>query len=196
MTSVQQSYSINPEVGFAGQIAEPNSPMRIEQGVLHVPAAGTTPRPGYAVYYDTGNNAWALPTNAATSLRASGILTYRADGVANNSDISWSLKTNSRFSSSPWAFAGWLLAVPLNAISRCIGTGATSNGILLARVTAVADMYTNPVEAMNSQAAADERHFQGRRRLWPRNLKRACRLAKEGNESCLTFLGATRKITK
>ena len=80
MTSVQQSYSINPDVGFAGQIAEPNSPMRIEQGILHVPAAGTTPRPGYAVYYDTGNNAWALPTNAATARQRYSHLPRRRGG--------------------------------------------------------------------------------------------------------------------
>ena len=52
MTTVQQSYSINPDVGYPGQIAEPNSPKRIEAGVMRVPAAGDTPRPGYAVYYD------------------------------------------------------------------------------------------------------------------------------------------------
>ena len=159
MTSIQQSYSINPDVGFAGQIAEPNSPMRIEQGILHVPAAGTTPRPGYAVYYDTGNNAWALPTNAATSLRASGILTYRADGVANNSNIL-------EFEDEQQIFVitmgvCWLVAGGATERHQQVHWDRSDfKWNTLARVTAVADMYTNPVEALNNQAVADEALFK------------------------------------
>ena len=83
MGRIQQNYAINPDVGFNGGLAEPNSPHRIEAGRLHVPAGATraNPRPGDALYYDTGQNAWAVPTDAAQSRIASGILTYRADTV-------------------------------------------------------------------------------------------------------------------
>ena len=157
--TLQSSYTINPAVGFPGQIAEPNSPHRVEAGSMRVPAAGDTPRPGYAVYYDTTNNAWALPSNAATSLRASGILTYRADVVAN--------------SSQQVTFAdGDEIFVVTMGILWLVAGGATERHQqlhwdrsdfkwnTLTRVTAVADMYTNPVECVNRQAVADEGLFK------------------------------------
>ena len=90
MSRVQQNYEVNPALGFAGSLAEPNSPHRIEAGVLNVPS-GTpdraNPRPGDALVYNATNSAWQVPTSAATSLRVAGILTYRADTVANASSI-------------------------------------------------------------------------------------------------------------
>ena len=41
--SVQQSYNINPLVGFPGLIAEPNSPQRVERGVINIPSGAVTP---------------------------------------------------------------------------------------------------------------------------------------------------------
>ena len=88
MSRVQQTYDVNPDIGFAGSLAEPNSPHRVEGGVLHVPAAATRmPRPGDELYYDTTENQWAIPTSAAQSLLVAGILSYRADTVANASSI-------------------------------------------------------------------------------------------------------------
>ena len=87
--SVQQSYSINPPVGFPGQIAEPNSPTRVERGTLQVPASATraNPRPGDHLYYNNTQNAWQVPTSAATQLQVGGILGYRADDVAASNDF-------------------------------------------------------------------------------------------------------------
>ena len=82
--TIQGNYSINPEVGFAGFIAEPNAPTYIKQGRLHI-ATGDgrqNPRPGDAVRWDSTNNAWRVPHNAATELLVSGVLTYRQDDVA------------------------------------------------------------------------------------------------------------------
>ena len=61
--SLQRTYQINPEVGFPGQIAEPNSPHRIEVGYLHVDtgAARANPRPGDSVFYNDGQDAWQVP---------------------------------------------------------------------------------------------------------------------------------------
>ena len=81
--TVQRSASVGFDRGFAGLIAEPNSPFRMEAGTLHVPSAATRmPRPGDALYYDTTQDEWAIPTTAAHSLIASGILSYRQDAVA------------------------------------------------------------------------------------------------------------------
>ena len=50
---IQSSYSINPPVGFPGTIAEPNSPTRVERGVLHIASGDNRAtggaRPGDAV---------------------------------------------------------------------------------------------------------------------------------------------------
>lgn len=87
---IQTTYAINPGRGFVGSIAEPNSPMRIESGVLELasgdPRASATPagaRPGDAVYYDNSANAWRVAHTAATLLLVEGILTFPSDTVAN-----------------------------------------------------------------------------------------------------------------
>ena len=88
MTSIQQSYSINPDVGFPGDLAQASGPHHYHSGVLVVPSAATrNPRPGDAVYYDTTNNGFAIPTTAAHLLLVSGILGYRKDAVQNAADI-------------------------------------------------------------------------------------------------------------
>ena len=38
---VQTQYSINPEVGFVGDIARPNEPFALDSGILSVPAGAT-----------------------------------------------------------------------------------------------------------------------------------------------------------
>ena len=139
--AVQSSYAVNPDVGFLGSLAEPNSPHRVEAGVLHVPsgAARANPRPGDSLYYDTTENAWACASTAAQSLSAAGILTYRADDVANvNSFVQYSdgdeieIATMGVF----WLIAGgaiersgqveWDIASPFdwNALSRQTGITA------------------------------------------------------------------------
>ena len=87
--ALQNNYSVQQRVGIAGLIAEPNSPFRMESGTLHVPTPGTSrnPRPGDALYYDTTENEWAIPTTAAQSLIVSGILSHRQDAVANDSGV-------------------------------------------------------------------------------------------------------------
>lgn len=88
MSRVQAAYSINPDVGFPGKLAEPNSPHRTEAGTLHVPSTATrNPRPGDALYYDTAQDQWAIPTSAAQSLLVVGFMTYRADVVQNESSV-------------------------------------------------------------------------------------------------------------
>ena len=88
MGRFQTGYDINPDIGFAGSIAEPNSPHRVEAGTLYVPSSATRiPRPGDALYYDTTQDQWAIPTSAAQSLLVAGILSYRADTVQNASSI-------------------------------------------------------------------------------------------------------------
>ena len=88
MSRIQQSYGVNPDLGFAGSLAEPNSPHRVEAGILNVPSGqARIPRPGDVLYYDTATNSWAIPTSTAQSLLVAGILSYRADAVQNASSI-------------------------------------------------------------------------------------------------------------
>ena len=81
--AIQLSYEINPEIGFVGDLARPNEPHSLDSGVLVVPAAATRmPRPGDALYYDTANDGFAIPTTAARRCMATvGILHYRRDAV-------------------------------------------------------------------------------------------------------------------
>ena len=53
--SLQRTYQINPDVGFPGQIAEPNSPHRIEAGRINIdlpPPHVPILRPGDSVFYN------------------------------------------------------------------------------------------------------------------------------------------------
>ena len=159
MTTVQQSYSINPDIGYPGQIAEPNSPTRVEAGTLFVPSAGDPPRPGYAVYFDTANDGWRLPNNAATTLRASGILTYRADVVASATSFV-------EFSDGEEVFVVtmgvvWLTAGGATERHQQIEWDRTDfKWNTVTRVSAIANMLTNPVESYNRQSVVDDGIFK------------------------------------
>lgn len=82
MGRVQRTYAINPDAGFIGDLAEPNSPHRIEVGELYL-ASGTL-RPGAMLTYDSTNNGWTVTQSVANAL---GFLTYRADRVQSAESI-------------------------------------------------------------------------------------------------------------
>lgn len=84
---LQRTYDINPDLGFPGALARPSEPHSLESGILHVPSAGRAPRPGDALYYDEGEGAFALPTDAAQDAAVCAILSYRADQVASADSI-------------------------------------------------------------------------------------------------------------
>lgn len=156
MPSVQQNYSINPERGFPGMIAEPNSPTRIEQGVLNVQSADTraNPRPGDSVYYDAANNSWRVARNAATQLLVGGILTYRGDTVAGSNSI------------VQFGDGDEIEIITMGVVFVTAG-GATERGDILvmqsddfkydntARVSAIANIHETPIVNFNRDAAAD-----------------------------------------
>ena len=159
--SLQRTYSINPDVGFRGQIAEPNSPHRIEAGRINIPAAATRqdPHPGDSVFYNTGDNAWQVPDNAANMLVVSGILTYRADAVQNvNSELI--------IADGDQIFVvtmGVVWVVYGDAAERGqqvtmeVGTGAAAFQYTVeTRVTAVADLFTHPMECYSGLAANNQ----------------------------------------
>jgi hypothetical protein len=80
--TVQTTYDVNPGRGFPGGLAEPSAPHFIDSGVLHVPTGQAhIPTAGDAVYWNTTENAFATPVDAASSVRATGILTFRKDIV-------------------------------------------------------------------------------------------------------------------
>ena len=87
MGRVQQNYNINPTTGFIGDLAEPSAPHLSDSGVIHVPTSGRKPRPGDAVYWNRTENAFSIPTDAATLRLVCGLLTYRKDQVASSTSV-------------------------------------------------------------------------------------------------------------
>ena len=161
MASLQQNYEINPPFGFVGQIAEPNSPNRVEKGVLHLAAADPRgvaaqdgARPGDSVYYDQTNDGWRVARSAATQLLVGGILGYRQDDIASADGIV--------------AFQdGDEIEVITMGVVWVVAGGASERGDIMvmqtddwkydntARVTSVATMYETPIVNYSRDATAD-----------------------------------------
>ena len=155
--TLQQSYNINPEVGFPGEIAEPNSPHRIEAGRLTVPsgATRTNPRPGDAVYYSTAQDAWQVPSNASDQLQVGGILTYRADAVASATNFT-------QFDDGDQIF------VVTMGVVWVIAGGSCDRGDIMVmqtddwkynattRVTAVTAIYETPIQKFDGDSADND----------------------------------------
>ena len=155
---VQITYQINPEVGFPGMLAEPNSPHRVERGVLNIVAsqARLTPRPGDAVFYNTGDNAWQVPDNAANRLAAEGILSYRQDDVG-DADSEIILTDGAEIEvitmGVVWVVAGAALERG-NQVSMQVGTGNDAfQYIGVTRATDVASIYAHPITCYSISAA-------------------------------------------
>ena len=158
MASIQQTYQINPAIGFPGELAEPNSPMRVEQGTLYLGATdgrfALGARPGDAVYYDRTNNGWRVAYDSSSQLAIEGILTYRADAVAGGSD-------EVRLMNGDQVF------VVTMGVVWIVAGGASERGAQLlmhfddwkydnlTRVTAVADIYRVPIQNFNTAPAVD-----------------------------------------
>ena len=158
--SVQLSYAINPDAGFQGLLAEPSSPHRTDSGVIQVGGSITrAPRPGDAVYYNTTENAFEVPTSGAQSLLVNGILTYRKDQVANADSI------------VEFADGDEVEIITVGVIWLTAG-GAVEYGNQVeyqrgdykwdakTRVTAIADILPFPVFSVNRFASADTNLFK------------------------------------
>ena len=153
--TVQTTYDINPGPGFAGSLAEPSAPHFIDSGVLHVPAGVTRfPTAGDALYWDTTENAFAVPTSAAQSIIATGILTYRRDTIqtqAGATEFVDGAEIEIALMGCFWVIAG--TAVEWGDTLSWDRTDYKWNN--LARVTAVAAMHTRPVEMASRMAGVD-----------------------------------------
>ena len=84
--AIQERYDRHQFPGFHGMIARANEACAIDTGQAQVPSAGANRgiRPGDVVYYDSGNNGFALPTNAAQLLLPAGIVLHDQGVVASN----------------------------------------------------------------------------------------------------------------
>ena len=153
---IQDSYSINPDRGFPGTIAEPNSPTRVERGVLHVDtgAARANPRPGDSLFYNNGQDAWQVPITGADQLSVTGILTYPADTVANAASF------------VQFSQGDEIEVITMGVVWVIAGGGSERGDILVmqvddwkynntARVTAVADMHEMPIQNFSTDAVVD-----------------------------------------
>ena len=152
--AVQSSYSIYPERGFPGSLARPSEPHALDGGGAYVPAAATRkPRPGDAVYYDTTNNGFAIPTTAAQLLLVSGILSYRADTVQTTASI----VEFSNGDEVEVAIFGtfWVVAGSAMEYGQIIGWDLTDFAWDPdARVTTVATIVPNPIVCVSRTAVA------------------------------------------
>ena len=70
--------------GYPGMIARANEACAIDTGQAQVPSASANRgiRPGDVVYYDSGNNGFALPTNATHVAEPAGIVLHDQGIVA------------------------------------------------------------------------------------------------------------------
>ena len=84
---VQTVYSVNPTVGYVGDIARPGEPFATDSGLLSVAGAIITePTPGMGVYWDNTVDRFRVADSAASRLLICGILHYRKDDVQDASD--------------------------------------------------------------------------------------------------------------
>lgn len=74
--TIQSAYRKHEQAGWPGGLVRPNEPHAFHRGKVYVPSNGRKPQPGDPVYYDAARNAYALPTNAATSAQVIGIVSY------------------------------------------------------------------------------------------------------------------------
>ncbi len=74
--SIQRQYNRYQQLGIVGALARPNSPHIVERGQV-----GVEVRPGEGVYYDASTNRWIKPTNTATRLLVTGIVTFEQGTV-------------------------------------------------------------------------------------------------------------------
>ena len=153
---VQRSYSINPPVGFPGTIAEPNSPTRVERGVLHIGASDGRDtggaRPGDALFWDTTNDAWRVAHDGGSVRSVAGFLSYPADTVANASSI------------VTFASGAEIEIVTMGVVWVVAGGNVERHNFLefqqgdykydnLARQTAIANLHTNPIECYSTSGS-------------------------------------------
>ena len=74
--TIQIGFRYHEQEGWPGLVSRPKEPHFFHQGQIYVPAGGRAPQPGDPVYYDTTQNAYALPTTAAQVLQIIGVIGY------------------------------------------------------------------------------------------------------------------------
>jgi len=83
MPSIQQSYSIYPDIGYVGVLARPTEPHATASGLINVPSSlARAPQPGDALWYDSSSNRFRVPETDAHLKNVCAILGYRMDTVA------------------------------------------------------------------------------------------------------------------
>ena len=153
--TVQSTYEINPDTGFIGDLAEPSAPHHVDSGVIHVPAAATRiPRPGDPVYYDTTENAFAIPTTQAQTIAAFGVLTYRKDQVA-NADSFVEFADEDEVEVLDFGTIWVELGSAAEYGQQISWNRADFKWDPVTRITATADLYIRPVEMVGRFAGVD-----------------------------------------
>ena len=159
---VQTQYSINPEVGFVGDIARPNEPFALDSGILGVPAGATIgePTPGMGVFWDTGTNTFQVAETAANRLLICGILHYRKDDVQDADDEV--VFANGDFVQVCVMGTIWVTAGAAAEYDQILEFQADGKWDGLSRVTTVANFKGKPVVSASRFTAADTNIIEAR----------------------------------
>lgn len=152
--SVQTSYAINPDRGFAGGLAQPSAPHFVDSGRIYVPAGATRiPRPGDPVLYDKDQNAFRLPA-ANERISVVGILSYRRDALqqtdghvqfANGAEVEVAIMGGF------WVEAG--AAVEYG--DQIVWQTDDYKWNPVARAAAIGEQHIRPIECASRKAASD-----------------------------------------
>ena len=161
MSTIQQVYDLHQGILWPGQLANPKAPFHIINGIAHVPMNGRTLRPGDGVYYDTTENQWAYPTTAAQSRMVRGIVTWdssvvpsAADSIpsGSNSPNFIEYKDNEVAKIGIMGIFGIRAGAAIEAFAQITQDRTDFEYDPVTRVAAIANMYTNPIQAMEPGA--------------------------------------------
>jgi hypothetical protein len=151
---VQTVYSVNPTVGYVGDISRPGEPFALDSGLLGVSGVIiTAPTPGMGVYWDTTTDRFRVADSAATRLLICGILHYRKDDVQDADDevvFADGAFVEVCIMGTIWVTAG--AACEYNQILEFFGDGRWDG---IARQTAVASIKGKPVVSASRFSAVD-----------------------------------------
>ena len=157
---VQTQYSINPEVGFVGDIARPNEPFALDSGILSHGTTAALSVPGAGVFWDTSTNTFQVPETAANRLIICGILHYRKDDVQDADDEV--VFADGDFVQVCIMGTIWVTAGAAVEYSQILEFQADGRWDGLSRVSAVASVKGLPIVSASRFTAADTNIIEAR----------------------------------
>lgn len=160
-TYAQTEYSINPEVGYVGDISRPNEAFTIDTGRLYIATgAAVESVPGAAVFWNIAQNAYEVADSSADLLRVTGILHYRKDDVQDASDDV--VFIDGQFVEVCVLGSIWVTAGAGVEYDQIISFQTDGKWDGVARVSGIADIVSKPVVSVSRFTAADNSMIEAR----------------------------------